>query len=65
MTPMKILQPPVSLPSAEHEKRLRVLLRTLKKEKLDGALVASETARFYYTGFHASNGILLVESRGA
>ena len=48
---MKILQPPVSLPSAEHEKRLRALLRTLKKEKLDGALIASETARFYYTGF--------------
>ena len=60
-----MLQPPTSFPVAEHEKRLRVLLRTLKKDKFDGALVVSETARFYYTGFQASNGILLVETRGA
>ncbi len=62
---MRILEPPSSLPPAEHEKRLKMLIKTLKRLKLDGALVVSGVARFYYTGFHASNGILLVDTRGA
>ena len=59
-----LLHPPASFPPIEHEKRLRALVKILRKQKLDGAVVASETARFYYTGFAASSGLLLVEPDG-
>ena len=61
---MRILQPPASFPPVEHERRLKALIKTLRREKLDGAIIASEVARFYYTGFHASSGILLVDVSG-
>ena len=59
-----ILQPPASFPPIEHERRIKILMKTLRREKLDGAIIASEVARFYYTGFKASNGILLVDVQG-
>lgn len=48
---------------SEHERRLRALMRTLKRQRLDGALIAGAVARFYYTGLTASNGLLLVDAR--
>jgi Xaa-Pro aminopeptidase len=61
---MQILQPPSSFPPVEHERRLKALIKTLRREKLDGAIIVSDVARFYYTGFHASSGILLVGVSG-
>jgi len=61
---INILQPPASFPAVEHERRIKVLLKTLRREKFDGAIIASEVARFYYTGFKASSGLLLVDVRG-
>jgi len=61
---MNIFQPPASFPPVEHGRRIKALLKTLRHEKLDGAIIVSDVARFYYTGFKASNGILLVDVRG-
>jgi len=55
-----LFQPPHPFPPAEYEKRICGLVKKLRRLKLDGAVVASETARYYYTGFAASNGLLLV-----
>ena len=62
---MRIFEPPLSFPPVEHEKRIKALLKTLRRLELDGALIVSETARFYYTGFQSSNGLLVVDTRAA
>lgn len=48
---------------AEYAARLRRLMAALRRERLDGAIVAGEVARLYYTGLPASNGLLWVDAR--
>jgi Xaa-Pro aminopeptidase len=43
--------------------RCERLMAALRRKGLDGALVRSPTARLYYSGFAASNGILSVDVR--
>lgn len=49
-----------SLPQAEFIARLRKLQAYQKREKLDALLVATEINRYYFTGFCASNGLLVL-----
>lgn len=51
--------PARSLPSAEFIARLRKWKAYQKREKLDAILIASDVNRYYFTGFCASNGVLL------
>jgi Xaa-Pro aminopeptidase len=55
--------PARSFPAAEHQARLQRLLDRLRRERLDGALLFDPTARLYYTGLVASNGLLAVDVR--
>ncbi len=55
--------PPRGLPPVEHEMRLKQLLRNLKRSGLDGAIITSPVARFYYTGLWSSAGTLWVDVR--
>jgi Xaa-Pro aminopeptidase len=52
--------PAHSLPATEFIKRLRAAVAYRKKEKLDALVIATEVNRYYFTGFCASNGILLI-----
>ncbi len=55
--------PAVRFPDAEYVGRLRRLAARLRATKLDGALIHGPVARLYYTGFEATNGILVVDPR--
>jgi Xaa-Pro aminopeptidase len=55
--------PPRSFVPAEHEGRLRRLLAALRRERLDGALIAGPVSRLYYTGLDTSSGLLWVDVR--
>ena len=55
--------PALDLPSAEFEGRTKRLCAELKRERLDAILVATEVNRYYLTGLHASNGLLLAQRR--
>ena len=52
--------PARSLPQPEFIARLRKLQAYQKREKLDALLVAIEINRYYFTGFCASNGLLVL-----
>jgi Xaa-Pro aminopeptidase len=56
--------PAKSLPSSEFIDRLRKWEAYRKKEKLDAILIASDVNRYYFTGFCASNGLLLLTKEG-
>ncbi len=49
--------------AAECRNRCERLMAALRLKRLDGALIRSPTARLYYTGFAASNGLLAVDVR--
>ncbi len=55
--------PARSFAPAEYAARLRKLQATLRRERLDGAIIAGEVARLYFTGLPASNGLLWVDAR--
>ncbi|MDD5708752.1 MAG: Xaa-Pro peptidase family protein [Kiritimatiellae bacterium] len=55
--------PARSFPPAEYAARIRALLAALRRQRLDGALIAGEIARLYYTGIETSNGLLWVDAR--
>lgn len=48
---------------AECSKRCAALMAVLVRQGLDGALIRTPIARLYFTGFSASNGILVVDAR--
>jgi Xaa-Pro aminopeptidase len=54
--------PAKSLPQTEFIARLRKLQAYQKREKLDAVLIASDVNRYYFTGFCASNGMLIMAS---
>jgi Xaa-Pro aminopeptidase len=56
-------RPARGLPPAEHAARIRRLLAALKRRRLDGAVITSPVARFYYTGVSSSAGALWVDVR--
>jgi len=49
--------------AGECQSRCRNLMRWLVRQGLDGAVIRTPVARLYYTGFNASNGILLLDAR--
>jgi len=57
-------RPPEAFPADEYRHRLDGLRDRLRAARLDAALVVGETNRLYYTGFPASNGLLLVPAEG-
>jgi Xaa-Pro aminopeptidase len=52
--------PAHSLPPTEFIKRLRTLVAYRRKEKLDALAIVTSVNRYYFTGFCASAGILLI-----
>lgn len=56
--------PAKSLPATEFIARLRKWDAYRKKEKLDAILIVSDVNRYYFTGFCASNGLLLLTKEG-
>ena len=61
MNDKSLSAPPRTLGPAEYERRLRVLVATLRKRGLDGAVITEGVSRLYYTGFESSAGTLLVD----
>ena len=49
--------------AAECRARCQLLMRTLTRMRIDGAVIRTPVARLYYTGFSSSAGILLVDAR--
>lgn len=58
---MKTSAPPVAMPTAEHERRVRRLISALRRKGLDGAFITSPVSRLYYTGLESTAGTLLVD----
>jgi len=61
---------PVSLPAhslavSEFAKRIKGLLAFKARHSLDALIVTTEVNRYYFTGFLASNGVLLLTSEAA
>ncbi|MFC1600768.1 M24 family metallopeptidase [Candidatus Sumerlaeota bacterium] len=52
------LQP---FPPNEYLARIKRLTKLVAKEKLDAFIILSEINRFYFTGFHSSNAVLLIQ----
>lgn len=52
--------PAHSLPTSEFIARVKKLQACKKREKLDAVLIASDVNRYYFTGFCASNGLLIM-----
>ncbi len=52
--------PAKSLPQTEFIGRLRKLQAYQKREKLDAILIVTDVNRYYFSGFCASNGVLLL-----
>ena len=61
--PVVTPRPACGLPPAEHAVRIRRLLAALRRRRLDGAVVTSPVARFYYTGVASSAGALWIDVR--
>lgn len=57
-------RPTRPFPAAEYAGRLRRLARELRARKLDAMIIVNPVNRFYFTGFSASNGLLLVRPAG-
>lgn len=53
--------PSRDLPSREFEVRSKRLCASLARDRLDAVLVVTEINRYYFTGLHASNGLLLAQ----
>ena len=59
---MSISRPAYSLPASEFAKRIKGLLAFKARHSLDALIVTTEVNRYYFTGFLASNGVLLLTS---
>jgi len=57
--------PARDLPAAEFAGRVKRLRAWQSLQRLDAALIVTETNRYYFTGLQTSNGVLLSERRGA
>lgn len=53
--------PPLAMPVAEHERRVKRLVLALRRKGLDGAFITSPVSRLYYTGLESTAGTLLID----
>ena len=54
--------PPRTMAAEECERRIRKLVDSLRRRKLDGAVITEGVSRLYYTGFESSAGTLLIDA---